>query len=70
MDFVAVIIISVLLGTVNIYRSRDSDKVQIYTNGTEVVQTVRVSEIPVRGNLQLLQERDAFTRILKELGLK
>ncbi len=70
MDFVAVIIISVLVGTANIYRSRNSDKVQIYTNGTEAVQTVSVNEIPVRGNLQLLQEQDAFTRILKELGLK
>ena len=69
MDLLISIIFVILIGGIKVATSSNETTVTI-TNTENVTETVKVEDLPIVKNLALEQELDAYTKILKELGLK
>lgn len=78
MDFLLVMILVAAIGGVKVILSKDkpdrvisTSNVSIATdNSSASVSLADIADIPIGNNLSLIKDSEAFTLILKELGLR
>lgn len=71
MDLVVYVIIITAFGFLRMSKKQTvQEQFSIIGDGVTVDSEVASSELKIGSNLRLLRDRDAFTLILEELGLK
>lgn len=71
MDLIIYIIVISVFGFMRMSAKQTvQEQYSIIGDGVTVDSQVTASDIKIGNNLRLVRERDAFTRILEELGLK
>lgn len=78
MDFLLVMLLVATMGGVKVILSKDkpekvvsASSINIATdNSSATASLVEIASIPIGDNLSLIKDSEAFTLILKELGLR
>lgn len=71
MDLVVYVIIISVFGIMKMFTKQTvQEQYSIIGDGVTVDSEVTSSDLKIGSNLRLLRDRDAFTLILEELGLK